>query len=133
MRTTCLAAAIALAATTASATTLASSPLYGGTSQHYAVCYLFNASKGLVTVTSSSIVIESNGNDTLNSDSCTGNTLRPHHSCAFGATFSDPVDQIATHVCQVTLTGLSGALKGMRGTIDLRDTSAKILSSAPMN
>jgi hypothetical protein len=90
---------------------LAAGVMYGGSTQNTAVCYLFNAGTGPVTVVSNQIFRESQPvvNLPLNFDSC-GATLAPNSSCGIA------VNNIANgfaHACKFVLSPSAAAVRGV--------------------
>jgi hypothetical protein len=99
---------------------------YGGTSQGWATCYLFNTGSTAVSITSKGFVREFDASSpTLAYDGC-GTSIAAGFVCAFQA----PIDSIAGYACKVTLG--SGAAN-VRGELELRSTSnSTILNNVPL-
>jgi hypothetical protein len=96
---------------TAHADILAAGPLFGGSTQTVAACYLFNAGTGKVTVTSNQIIRESATNLALATDNC--NVLAAGTSCRIATNIINN----AAHVCKFVL---SPSAADVRGTMEIR-------------
>ena len=107
----------------AQADILAAGASYGGPTQSSAVCYVYNAGTGPVTVTSNLIVREPNVALPLAFDSCAA--LAPGSSCGIQAFI---VNNLA-HSCRMTVTP-SGA--DVRGTFELRNGSGEVLNNVEL-
>ena len=107
--------------TAAQADTLAAGASYGGATQTFAACYLFNAGTGPVTITSNLIIREPNLPLVLSLDSC--GVLAAGASCAIAA----PIVNAAAHSCRMIVSP-SGA--NVRGSFELREAPlGRILNS----
>ncbi len=91
---------------------LATGAMYGGPTQNTAVCYLFNAGTGPVTVVSNQILREPNINLPLSFDGC--GVLAAGNSC--GIAVNNIVNN-AAHSCKFVLSP-SGA--DVRGVMEIR-------------
>jgi hypothetical protein len=108
----------------AQADILAGGAMYGGPVQVNAVCYLYNAGTGPVTVTSNSIFREGVAAALPNIfDSC--NNLAPGASCGISAN----VVNFAAHNCRMIVSP-SGA--NVRGTFELRDGAGNVLNNVEL-
>ena len=99
---------------------LATGPMYGGSTQTQAICYLFNAGTGPVTVTGNQIIREPNTNLALSVDSC--GVLAAGSSCGIAAVI---VNNLA-HSCKFVLSP-SGA--DVRGVMEIRSSNAVLQNS----
>jgi hypothetical protein len=106
----------------AHADVLATGAMYGGPTQNTAVCYLFNAGTGPVTVTSNQIIREPNINLALSFDGC--GVLAAGSSCGIAATI---VNNMA-HSCKFVLSQ-SGV--DVRGVLEMR-SGLTVLSNADL-
>ena len=91
---------------------LATGAMYGGPTQNTAVCYLFNAGTGPVTVVSNQIIREPNINLGLSFDGC--GVLVAGSSCGIAV---NNIANNAAHSCKFVLSP-SGA--DVRGVMELR-------------
>ena len=106
----------------AHADVLATGALYGGPTQNVAVCYLFNAGTGPVTVGSNQIMREPNINLPLSFDGC--GVLAAGSSCGIAANIANNV----AHSCKFVLSQ-SGA--DVRGVLEMR-SGLTVLSNADL-
>ena len=107
--------------TVAQAEILAAGASYGGPTQTLAVCYVFNAGPGPVSITSNLIIREPNVSLVLQFDSC--GVLAAGASCAIAA----PIANNAAHSCRMIVSP-SGA--DVRGSFELRESSlGRVLNS----
>lgn len=90
---------------------LVAGPMFGGSTQTDAVCYLYNAGTGAVTVTSNQLIREPNINLTLNFDTC--GTLSSGRVCAIATNITNN----AAHVCRFVI---SPSWADVRGTLEIR-------------
>ena len=102
---------------------LAAGAAYGGPAQTQAVCYLYNAGPGVVSVTSNLIVREPNTALALTVDNC--GALAAGSSCGIAANI---VNNMA-HSCRM-LVSPSGA--DVRGSFELRSAAGAVLNSVEM-
>jgi len=106
----------------ARADVLATGALYGGPTQNTAVCYLFNAGSGPVTVVSNQIIREPNLNLALSFDGCS--VLAAGSSCGIAA----PILNNVAHSCKFVLSQ-SGA--DVRGVLEMR-SGLTVLSTSDL-
>lgn len=95
--------------------------MWGGPSQAFVLCYLFNSGPGIVNITSKTINAESGGTLPLAGDTC-GTSITEGRICYFSANI--PVN--GGNACNVVLSP-SGA--NVRGEMEIRTTSGVILNS----
>ena len=100
--------------TVARADILAAGAAYGGPTQTLAVCYVFNAGPGPVSITSNLIIREPNVSLVLSFDSC--GVLAAGASCGIAA----PIVNNLAHSCRMIVSP-SGA--DVRGSFELRESS----------
>ena len=106
----------------AHADVLATGALYGGPTQNTAVCYLFNAGTGPVTVVSNQIIREPNINLPLSFDGC--GVLAAGSSCGIATNIANNV----AHSCKFVLSQ-SGA--DVRGVLEMR-SGLTVLSNSDL-
>ena len=106
---------------------LAAGAMYGGPTQVEAVCYLYNAGAGPVSIVGKSIFREPNVAVPLGVVSTVGcgASLAPGNSCVILAT----VVSNAAHSCRFIVSP-SGA--DVRGTFEMRDGTSKVLSNVEL-
>jgi hypothetical protein len=119
-----LAAMIAMMSPSVQADVLAAGSAYGGPSQTQAVCYIYNAGTGPVSITSRNIFREPNINLALAYVGC-GGVLAAGSSCGIAANVANNV----AHSCRFVVSP-SGA--DVRGTFELRDAAARVLQNSDM-
>ena len=107
----------------AHADTLAAGAAYGGTAQTLANCYLYNAGTGPVTVTSNVIIREPNVSVPLTFHNCAA--LAAGSICAIAANIQNNV----AHACRMVISP-GGA--DVRGTLEIRDASGRILNAVEL-
>jgi hypothetical protein len=106
------------------ADTLASGAMYGGPSQTNAVCYIYNAGTGPVSINSRTLSREPGVVLAPFYNNC-GVGLAAGKSCGFAAN----VVNNAAHFCRVVVSP-SGA--DVRGTIEMRDAQGRVLTNADL-
>ena len=99
---------------------LATGSMYGGPTQNNAICYLFNAGTGPVSVFSNQIIREPNINLALFTDTC--GVLAAGSNCTIGANI---VNGLA-HSCKFVLSP-SGA--DVRGVMEIRSGGTVLQNS----
>ena len=110
--------------TAAQATILAAGAAFGGPTQAYAVCYLYNASNTFVTVSGAEISQQNLGPVRITSNSCLQGLFGVRSICAFTA----PIVDNAAHACQVTIP--DGA--DIRGTFEIENSDGTVLHSVQL-
>ena len=106
--------------TVARADILAAGAAYGGPTQTSAVCYVFNAGPGPVSITSNLIIREPNVSLVLSFDTC--GVLAAGASCGTAV----PIVNNLAHSCRMIVSP-SGA--DVRGSFELRDSSGRVLNN----
>jgi len=101
---------------------LATGAMYGGPTQNTAVCYLFNAGTGPVTVVSNQILREPNINLGLSFDGCS--VLAAGSSCGIAV---NNIANNAAHSCRFVLSP-GGA--DVRGVMEIRQGLTVLQNSA---
>ncbi|MDB5800491.1 MAG: hypothetical protein JWL63_1430 [Rhodocyclales bacterium] len=94
----------------------------GGATQTKVVCYIYNAGPGAVSVTAKNIYSEVYGTQTIAFDSCSS-SVADGAICAFVANITAAV---SGNVCTITF---SPSAANVRGSMEIRDSSAKVLSN----
>ena len=114
---------------TAHAGTLSTGALYGGASQHSALCGFFNAGTA-ITITAAELVDFFGGN-IVDQNNCQVTPLGPGDSCYFSGNPipSGPEGSEGTVSCQVTTNAPVGKL---RGVLTIRDSSGKVLATSDL-
>lgn len=98
--------------TAQAAEALAGGPLYAGTAQSIAVCYLFNAGTTDLTINGFALATPSGTPANLTTKQC-GTTLAARHICGIAATVSNSVP----YVCRFVV---SPDKANARGTLEMR-------------
>ncbi len=98
---------------------LAGGPIYGGPGQDNAVCYLFNAGTGTVTVSSNQIIRLDGTVVTLDTDTCA--SLGPNKGCVIHGVVTDP----QTYSCKMVI---SPSAADVRGAFELRSNLSVLKS-----
>ena len=117
-------AAFLAGALPAAADTISSAPIFGGLSQSVAVCYVFNSSNTTGAVAVSQFFLFS---DTGGGVSTKGNcpaSLAAKGTCS--AVFT--IASNRAYSCEARLTNKAAA----RGSVEIRDSSARVLNRADM-
>jgi hypothetical protein len=107
--------------TAAHAVTLAAGPLYGGSSQTVAVCYLFNADyANSVTVRRPEIISGGGTSLPLTVNNCPS-TLAAGKTCNF---YVNPITNTQAFGCRVIVSGTG---TNVQGTLDIRSSLGTVL------
>ena len=104
----------------AHAATLATGSVYGGETQVFTTCAIFNAGTTSITFVSEEIIRSDGDIVPLFTNNCS--TLRPGDTCVIGANTS----AIHGHACRVRFNGLSTFI---RGVMDIRRGNTVLNSS----
>ena len=109
---------------------LAAGGVYGGSTQHKAYCYIFNAAPGKsVSVVNTEIIHENGTSIPLSDNTCASSpTLGAKRTCLFSAV----IQSNATYACRVAIGGKK-AQTPVRGTMDIRDNVENLLLSTPLD
>lgn len=118
----CLAIALISSGIAVDADTLAKIT-YGGPTQSYAVCYLYNAGTGPVNLTTKAIYSEGGSALTINNSSC-GATLAAGSSCGFSALVMP-----GATACHAVV---SPSAADVRGEMQIRNSSNGVLVSGDL-
>ena len=106
--------------TAANATTLAAGGLYGGTTQVFALCYLYNAGTSSVNISGKHIIEEGVGPISFSADNC--GTLALGSICRFDAGIANN----AVHACKAEVSPNDAHV---RGILEIRDGSGTPLQT----
>lgn len=117
-------AALIAGALPAAADTIASPPIFGGLSQSVAVCYVFNSGDTTGAVAVSYFYLYSDTGVGFSARANCPASLPRKGTCS--AVF--PIVNNRAYSCQAQLTGKTAA----RGSVEIRDSSARVLNRADM-
>ena len=109
-------------AVTAQAEIFGSAPSYGGPAQTVAVCYISNLGGSSVTFSSARVYKEFGVSVPLVTSNC--GTLGPQASCRYVASIINSV----AHWCRADVSSKAN----LRGRLELRNSSAQVLSTEAM-
>jgi hypothetical protein len=109
--------------TAAQAEILAGGPLYGGTTQTDAVCYIFNAGAAAVSLGKPQIRTQNGSLKSLSSNNCSA-TLAARRGCAWAANIASNL----AHECQMDVSSKTD----VRGSLEIRNSSLDILNSVEL-
>ena len=116
---------VVLSSTAALAGILASGPVFGGTSQRNAVCYVFNI--GAPTQISSGAIRNQSGAIVASvTNTCNGATLPVFGTCAIS------IGPLAIQAYECTIQTL-GTPVDLRGVMDIRDSTGKVLVNSDLH
>jgi hypothetical protein len=106
---------------------LSSGPLYAGTSQYIAVCYIFNGGSENLTIGGLTLASVSGTAAQLTTNECgpTPATLAPNHSCGIAARVSNSIP----YTCRF---GLAPNKASARGVMEMRNISGITLRNAEL-
>jgi hypothetical protein len=110
---------------------LAAGGVWGGSAQHKAYCYIFNAAAAKsVSVVSTEIIHENGAPIALSDNTCKSGTdpsqLNAKRTCFFAA----GIQSNATYACRAVIGGKKAPI---RGTMDIRDSVENLLISTPLD
>ncbi|MFO1068666.1 MAG: hypothetical protein U1E14_09100 [Geminicoccaceae bacterium] len=115
-------AAFMLAALPAAADTIASPPIYGGLTQKFMVCYVFNAGTTAIGITATKGYTDLGVVGTLSS-TCPA-SLQPGKTCQMVVSILNDI----AHGCLINLSNKANA----RASVEIRDVNAKVLNRADL-
>lgn len=100
-------------------------PLSGGATQFASTCNLANIGTVPVAIVEFAMVDQTGANLVVGNN-CAEPLLAPGHSCDIRS--SQPLGALARVVCSFSVSGSKKALRGLRGTLEVRDVDGALLS-----